>query len=61
MPFEVAIVETEEQSTYLILGVEALQLRQLGLSFAEIGGVLGVCHTTAARATRWARRPECCG
>lgn len=56
IPVQVALVETHEPPIYQLIGAKALQLRQLGLSYPEIGQAVGVTHTTAAKAARWASR-----
>ena len=58
MPFEVDLLEVTEVPTYQQIANKALHLRQLGMSLEGIGGALGVSHTTAGKAVRWAARPR---
>lgn len=54
--FEVDLADVEQPPCYQVIATKALHLRRLGMSFPQIGRALGVTHTTAAKAVRWALR-----
>ena len=52
IPFEVALLETEERPVYQRIAEEALQLRRLGINNAAIARKLGVDAKTVEKAIR---------
>jgi hypothetical protein len=56
VPFEVAILDTEEPPLFRRIAPEASHLRQLGLSCAAVARHLGVDDKTVAKAMRLATK-----
>ena len=56
MPIEIAIIETREPPVYQQIAVKAVQLRELGMTYPEIGKRLAVDRWTVGKAVRWTLR-----
>ena len=56
MQIEIPIAETREPPLYQQIAVKAAQLRELGMTFPEIGQRLGVDRWTVGKAVRWLQR-----
>jgi transposase-like protein len=53
IPFEVALLEVEEQPLYQKIASEASQLHRLGMSMNAIAKHLKVDHKSVAKALAW--------
>ena len=56
MPVEIPIIETRDAPVYQQIAPEATQLRELGMTFPEIGKRLGIDRWTIGKAVRWTHR-----
>jgi hypothetical protein len=53
VPFEVALLDTEERPVFQRIAEEAENLRALGLGISKIARHLGVDDKTVEKAIRW--------
>jgi hypothetical protein len=53
VPFEVALLETQDPPVYQRIAKDAEKLHQLGLSDSKIARYLGVDDKTGKKAIRW--------
>jgi DNA invertase Pin-like site-specific DNA recombinase len=53
MSLKIPIVDTRDPPTYQQIAAKAVQLRQLGMTYSEIGKRLGVDRWTVGKAVRW--------
>jgi hypothetical protein len=56
MQVEIPIAETREPPVYQRIAIEAARLRELGMTYPEIGERLGVDRWTIGKAVRWLQR-----
>jgi len=59
MQVEIPIAETREPPLYQEIAVKAVQLRELGMTYLEIGQSLGIDRWTVGEAARWATGAVC--
>jgi hypothetical protein len=56
IPADVPIAETREPPVYQQIAMKAARLRELGMTYPEIGQRLGVDRWTVGKAVRWLQR-----
>jgi DNA-binding transcriptional regulator LsrR (DeoR family) len=61
MPVDIPIAETREPPVYQRIATEAAHLRDLGMTYPEIGKRLGIDRWTVGKAVRWLRRQRDAG
>jgi len=53
MPVAIPIADTRELPVYQRIAAKATHLRELGMTYPEISGKLGLDRWTAGKAVRW--------
>jgi len=56
MPVDIPIIETTAPPVYQRIAAKAKHLRDLGMTYPEIGDQLGVDRWTIGKAIRWLQR-----
>jgi len=56
MPIEVPILEIKPPPLYQQIAAKAMHLRDVGMTFLEIGERLGIDRWTVGRAVRWMQK-----
>jgi DNA-binding CsgD family transcriptional regulator len=56
MPVDAPILDTRQRPAYQRIAAKANRLRELGMTYSEIGATLGVDRWTVGKAIRWLRR-----
>jgi len=56
IPVDIPIAETREPPVYQQIAMKAARLRELGMTYPEIGQKLGVDRWTIGKAVRWLQR-----